>query len=86
MQFEWDEAKDRANAAKHGIGFETAKRIFDGPVLAWPDRRLDYGEERYVGIGRVEAAEIVAVWTERDGRLRLISARPGVPQGEAGIS
>ena len=76
MQFEWDEAKDRANATKHGIGFETAKRIFDGPVLARPDRRLDYGEERYVGIGRVDTAEIVAVWTERNGRRRLISARP----------
>ncbi len=76
MQFEWDEAKDRANVAKHGIDFETAKRIFDGPVLTRPDRRRDYGEERYIGIGRVAAATVVVAYTERGGRLRLISARP----------
>ena len=76
MQFEWDEAKDRANLAKHGIGFEIAMRIFDGPVLTRPDRRRDYGEERYVGIGRVEGATVVAAYTERSGRRRLISARP----------
>lgn len=76
MQFEWDEAKDRANVAKHGIDFETAKRIFDGPVLTRPDRRRDYGEERHIGIGRVEAATVVVAYTQRGGRLRLISARP----------
>ena len=32
MTFEWDEAKGQANVRKHGIDFETAKRIFDGPV------------------------------------------------------
>jgi uncharacterized DUF497 family protein len=31
--YEWDEAKNRANIQKHGIGFQTAIRIFDGPVL-----------------------------------------------------
>lgn len=31
MDFEWDEAKDRANVAKPGVGFQTAKRIFEGP-------------------------------------------------------
>ena len=39
MEFEWDEAKNRANIPKHGIGFETAKRIFEGTVAASPDRR-----------------------------------------------
>ena len=76
VQFEWDEAKNRANVAKHGIGFETAKRIFDGLAFIRPDRRKDYGEERYIGIGRVESAVIVVAYTERRGRLRLISARP----------
>jgi uncharacterized DUF497 family protein len=30
MQFEWDEAKRVANAAKHGIDFRTAIELFDG--------------------------------------------------------
>ena len=76
MEFEWDEAKSRANFAKHGIDFETAGRIFDGPVFTRADRRRDYGEARHVSIGRVEAAIIVVVHTGRGGRMRLISARP----------
>ncbi len=72
MAFEWDEAKNRANAIKHGIDFETARRNFDGPVLT----RRDYGEERHVSIGRVEEAVIVAAHTLRGANVRLISARP----------
>jgi len=29
MAFEWDEDKNQANIAKHGIGFERAQQIFD---------------------------------------------------------
>jgi hypothetical protein len=77
MEFEWDEAKNQTNIGKHGIGFDTAKRIFDGRVATSPDRRQDYGENRHISIGQVEpGALIVVVHTERHGRIRLISARP----------
>ena len=76
MLFEWDEAKGQANIQKHGVGFETAKLIFDGPVLTWQDNRKDYGEDRYISIGRVHTALIVVAHTNRAGRIRLISARP----------
>ncbi|MCY4389210.1 MAG: BrnT family toxin [Desulfurellaceae bacterium] len=77
MQFEWDEVKNQANIRKHGISFETAKRIFEGPVVTRIDQRKDYGEDRYISIGRVEpAALIVVAHTSRNGRIRLISARP----------
>ena len=76
MQFEWDDAKNRANVEKHGISFETASRIFEGPMFTRPDRRRDYGEERDISIGQVEAAAIVVAHTGRGGRVRLISARP----------
>ena len=76
-EFGWDEAKNRANIRKHGIALETAKRIFNGPVLTWSDRRKDYGEQRQLGIGRLDhEAVIVVAWTNRAGRIRLISARP----------
>ena len=36
MRFEWDEAKNRRNLAKHKIGFETAKLVFeDLPALSF---------------------------------------------------
>jgi uncharacterized DUF497 family protein len=45
--------------------------------LTSPDRRKNYGEDRYVSIGQVgHAALIVVAHTRRDGRIRLISARP----------
>jgi hypothetical protein len=37
MAFEWDAAKNAANIAKHGIDFDDAIRIFDGPVLEKAD-------------------------------------------------
>ena len=65
------------NIRKHGIGFDTARRIFEGTVATSPDRRRDYGEDRHISIGRVEpGALIVVAHTERRGRIRLISARP----------
>ncbi len=77
MEFEWDETKNRTNILKHGIDFETAMRIFDGAVLSRRDSRRDYGEDRYITVGRVGQATLVVVaHTERCGRIRLISARP----------
>ena len=77
MEFEWDEAKNQTNVRKHGIGFDTAQRIFEGPVATAPDHCRDYGEDRRISIGRVEpGALIVVAHTERRGRIRLISARP----------
>ena len=77
MLFEWDESKNRANIRKHGVSFDTARRVFGGPVLSRVDDRVHYGEVRHVSIGRVgNAGVLVVAHTERDGRVRLISARP----------
>ena len=77
MAFEWDVAKNQTNIRKHGVRFETAQRIFEGPVLTWIDDRKDYGEDRYISVGKVESVALVVVaHTSRDDRNRLISARP----------
>ncbi len=76
MDFQWDENKNRGNIAKHGIGFETARLIFNGPTVDQFDNRNDYGEERIVSIGMIKNILIlVVVHTDRDGITRLISAR-----------
>lgn len=76
MTFEWNEAKDRANLAKHGLSCEEARLIFAGPVLTARDDRFDYGEERWISIGAIAGlVVIVAVHTDRNGVTRLISAR-----------
>ncbi len=84
MRLEWDEEKNRSNIRKHGVSFETAARIFDGPYLTWIDDREANGEERSISIGMVERTAILTVaHTERAGRIRLISARPA-SRGERG--
>lgn len=78
--YEWDERKSRSNLAKHGLSFELAVEIFSGPVLVGDDpRRYEtaHGVERHhIGIGEIEGiVVIVVVFTMRDERKRIISAR-----------
>lgn len=74
--FEWDEAKAAENYAKHGVSFETAIEVFRDPFgIERLDDREDDGEERFILIGTAEEAVITVVYTERDGRFRIISAR-----------
>ncbi|MGL6159894.1 BrnT family toxin [Microbulbifer sp.] len=76
MRFEWDPEKNVANIRKHGIDFADAKDIFNHPMLALPDDREDYGEERWVALGWIRALIGVVVYTERRGDvIRIISAR-----------
>lgn len=73
--FAWDPDKDVANRAKHGLGFETAARAFAEPMLRRRDDRRDYGEERWIALGRIEDVTIVVVYTMRGDAVRIISAR-----------
>ena len=74
--FEWDAAKNALNLAKHGISLEDAQDIFAGPILVAEDTRREYGEVRKLAIGSLYGlVVIVVVYTERAGRIRLISAR-----------
>jgi uncharacterized protein len=75
MEFEWDEKKHRANLATHGIDFEDAIGIWDGPVLEVSSPQTHHGEERILAIGRCEDVIITIVFTWRGKRRRLISAR-----------
>jgi uncharacterized DUF497 family protein len=74
--FEWDDAKNVANDAKHGVTFERARLIFSDPFAVGEyDDRADYGEDRFTITGMVEGVLLFAVYTERNGRIRIISAR-----------
>lgn len=76
LQFEWDAAKAAANLGKHGVSFETAVAVFAQEVIWNIDGREDYGEERFVAIGRVEFEVYRVVYTWRsDATVRIISAR-----------
>jgi len=71
--FEWDSNKSEANREKHAIDFEEAVEIFDAPYLKVRTDRD--GEIRWVGLGKAKARLVAVVFTERAGRVRIISAR-----------
>jgi len=75
LSYSWDPKKNRRNASLHGIAFEDASRIFEGPTLERVDDRFDYGEVRVYAIGVANGVEITVIYTEvsRTER-RIISA------------
>ena len=81
-KFEWDEQKRLANARKHGIDFADVVSIFGGGIVVMLDDRFDYGETRYIAYGLLRGNVIVIAYTERDERIRLISARKAVKDEE----
>ena len=81
MKFEWDPAKDEANQRKHGVSFEEAATVFgDRSALSWEDPEHSQGEYRSFTLGYTERRRLVILsHTERDDRIRIISARPASP-------
>lgn len=78
--FEWDDVKARANIARHDLSFETARKVFLDPfALEWLDEREDYGETRHVILGLASHRVLLVVFTMRDDRIRIISARAAAP-------
>ena len=78
MQFEWDDAKDRKNIAKHGIPFRTAILVFADPNrIEKYDEAHSLDEDRYLTIGEIDGTFMVltVVYTERSEAIRVISAR-----------
>lgn len=73
--FEWDRRKASANLAKHGIDFADATEVlFDPMAITLSDPEKD--EERFVTIGTDGLGRtLVVVFTWRESRLRIISAR-----------
>lgn len=78
--FEWDEDKNATNLAKHGISFEEAMTIFEGPVVTLEDDGAD-GEVRERSFGLLNGTVVICViHTDRGEAIRLISARKATKQ------
>ena len=76
MMAEWDHIKAQSNLAKHAVSFETACRVFND-IFASDHLDLDSepGEIRYVITGMVNSVLLTVIYTEREDRIRIISAR-----------
>jgi hypothetical protein len=81
LEFEWDTAKAQSNMEKHGTSFVEAMTVFGDPLeVTIPDPDHSEGEARFLSLGCSEQGRLLVVaYTERQGRIRLISAREAVP-------
>jgi uncharacterized protein len=65
---------------RHGVAFEDAARIFNGPTVERVDDRFDYGETRIYAVGLLSGVEITVIYTDRKNDTRhLISAWRSAP-------
>jgi uncharacterized protein len=70
-----DPAKNAVNRRKHGIALAAAAALFEGPILRQPDDRFDYGEERWLAVGRIGDQIFTVCYTMRGSVYRIISLR-----------
>jgi uncharacterized DUF497 family protein len=76
VDFEWDPTKAESNLLKHRITFLKAIQVFnDLERVELPDTSDDCDEDRWIAIGRVDPYILLVVFTERNERIRIISAR-----------
>jgi uncharacterized DUF497 family protein len=75
IHFEWDNNKNEINYLKHGLNFEDAAFIFSGETITFEDGRIDYGEKRFITIGKLFGRVVIIVHTQRSEILRIISMR-----------
>lgn len=83
MEIEWDPKKSKANVRKHGVSFADAATVLsDDLAITIEDQR--HTEQRFVTIGSDALSRVlVVVYTYREDRIRLISARNATPAERA---
>lgn len=77
MRFEWNEQKNQKNIRERNLDFADARKVFQRPMLRRLDARKEYGEDRWIGVGLLDATRaVVIVFTEPDEKtVRIISMR-----------
>ena len=74
MEFEYDPEKSKINAAKHGIDFSDARRLWlDGKGLVVSGRSVT--ELREAIIAELDGTLWTAIYTLRGESIRVISVR-----------
>ncbi len=74
MEFEYDSFKSDSNLDKHGINFLVVQSLWKDPqALVVTARSKD--ELRYAIIGQLKGKVWTCIFTVREERIRIISAR-----------
>lgn len=74
-KFIWDDGKEAANRAKHGIDFTVASRAFLDPRRKiFTDSMHSSDEPRYFCIGIADGRIVTVRFTCREGHIRIFGA------------
>ena len=75
-EFEFDPTKAKANLRKHGVAFSDAEQALrDSNALTIEDPDTE-DEQRFITLGMDALGRVlVVVHTQRDERIRIVSAR-----------
>jgi len=74
MKYEWNEDKSKINQDKHGIDFEAAKNLWldEDQIEIYAPHPI---EDRRIIIAKYHNKIWAAIYTIRDGTIRIISVR-----------
>ena len=75
MQIDFDPDKRDKTMAERGLDFGRADEEFAGRHFTAEDAREDYGELRYITVGKLDGRMVVIVWTPRGEARHIISMR-----------
>jgi uncharacterized protein len=63
MRFTWHEPKRQVTLNQRSLDFAHAKQVFAGPIFTFEDDRKEYGEQRWIALGLLQATVVVIVHT-----------------------
>ncbi len=84
MHVEFDSAKRQRTLEVRGLDMADAGSVFDGLTITVEDVRKDYGEPRYLTIGRLRGRMVALIWTPRGEARRIIGMRKANERERAG--
>ena len=86
MKIEFDPEKRQRTLIERQLDFARAGEVFDDRYFTLQDQRNDYGELRYLTVGKLDGRMVVVVWTPRGEFRRIISMRKANEREQAGYA
>ena len=82
MEFEWNPHKAVINIKKHSVSFSEATTVFNDPLaITFDDPAHSVNEQRFITIGYSNQNQLIVLsHTDRNQKIRLISARKATPK------
>ena len=75
--FEWDDGNSLKSVRKHSVTQAESEQLFFNRPVVVTDSSVHSGEKRHFALGKTDSARLLAVvFTIRNNRVRIISARP----------